>query len=68
MAKWTFDVDNEYAIVYKDGVVYWRVGPWDTIGNPDGAGGWAESFCKYYNENPDLDPLSNPTPTEETPE
>jgi hypothetical protein len=64
--KWTFNVDGAYAVLYKDGVVDWRMGPWDIVGNPDGPGRWAEEVCNYRNENPDWD-APKPVP-EETPE
>jgi hypothetical protein len=65
LPKWTFNVDGEYAVLYKDGTVDWRMGPWDVSTNPDGPGRWAEEVCKYRNENPDWD--AEPEP-EETPE
>jgi hypothetical protein len=52
---WTYEVDSEYAILYKDNKLDWRMGPWDISSNPDGPGKWAEEVCKYRNENPDWD-------------
>jgi hypothetical protein len=52
---WTYEVNGEYAILYKDGIMDWRMGPWDIVGNPDGPAKWAEEVCNHRNENPDWD-------------
>jgi hypothetical protein len=65
MAKWSFNVDNEYAVIYKDGKVDWRMGPWDIKNNPDGPAIFASELCDYRNSNPDWDkPIQDMEPSE----
>jgi hypothetical protein len=52
---WTYEVSGEYALIYKNGTLDWKMGPWDVVSNPDGPGKWAEELCKYRNENPNWD-------------
>lgn len=54
MIKWTFNIDGRYAVIYKEGVLVERVGPW-AEDNPDGPAIWAESLCAFRNENPNWD-------------
>lgn len=54
MRTWTFNVDGQYAIIYCNGEIVEKVGPW-AADNPDGPAIWADGECKYRNEHQDWD-------------
>ena len=41
---YTYEVSNNKAIIYKDGVEFDIVGPWHPD-NPSGPATWAEQWC-----------------------
>lgn len=60
---YTYEISNNKAIIYKDGVEFNIVGPWGPE-HPNGASIWAEAFCEEQNNPPistEPTPISEPT-------
>lgn len=54
---YTYEVNGQTAIIYRDGVKIDEVGPWD-VSNPNGPRIWAEQFCEDKNRPaPEPDPI-----------